>query len=246
MYLFYAPDIITTLTLPEEESQHCVRVLRAQRGERIMVTDGVGHLYHCEVTNPHQKHCEVQIISQEEPEALHEGRVHVAIAPTKNIDRLEWMIEKCTEMGIDEITPILCEHSERKNINLDRLQKIMISAAKQSLKTTFPRLNPLTDVRTLIATSAEDDRLIAHCMTDEEQQSLQSSYQPTSGKHALQDHIVRGHSVVVFIGPEGDFSEKEIALALGQGYLPVSLGKARLRTETAGLVACHTAILLNS
>lgn len=225
-----------------------MRVLRMQRGEQILVTDGLGHLFHCEITNPHQKHCEVRILSTEEPEALHEGYVHIAIAPTKNIDRLEWMIEKCTEMGVDELTPLLCEHSERKNVNEDRLRKIMVSAAKQSLKTTFPRLNPLTRFADFMEQTQSDDLLIAHCMSDDDDSdnTLQRNYQATSVKTALKDNITRGHSVVILIGPEGDFSEKEVALALGHGCRPVSLGKARLRTETAGLVACHTALLLNS
>lgn len=246
MYLFYAPDIATTLTLPEDESQHCVQVLRAQAGEHILVTDGVGALFQCEITNPHRKHCEVVILSEERPEPLHEGYVHIAIAPTKNIDRLEWMIEKCTEMGIDEITPILCEHSERKVINDERLRKIMISAAKQSLKTTFPRLNALTPLASFLPSSSEESRFIAHCMSDEESASLQANYRPTPGKEALWHHVKRGNSTLVLIGPEGDFSPQEIALALHSGFVPVSLGKARLRTETAGLTACHTIILANS
>lgn len=246
VYLFYAPEIAATLTLPEEESQHCVQVLRAQAGEKILVTDGVGTLYECEITNPHRKHCEVCILHSETPEALHEGYVHVAIAPTKNIDRLEWMIEKTTEMGIDEITPILCEHSERKTVNEERLHKIMIAAAKQSLKTAFPRLNPLTSLNDLFASVREEDRFIAHCMSDEEQSSLQANYRPTEGKEALWHQIRRGKHTLILIGPEGDFSPREVEQALSCGFVPVSLGKARLRTETAGIAACHTAILLNS
>lgn len=251
MYLFYTPDIATTLTLSEEESQHCVQVLRTERGEQILVTDGVGHLYHCEVTNPHRKHCEVKILSVEQPEPLHEGYVHVAIAPTKNIDRLEWMIEKCTEMGIDEITPLLCRHSERKTVNDERLRKIMVSAAKQSLKTTFPKLNPLTAYADFVKNTEEDDRFIAHCMTEEEATSdeaasLQDAYMPTEGKNALWQLVHRGASTVVMIGPEGDFSPEEVRMAIENQYVPCSLGKARLRTETAGVFACNTVILMNS
>lgn len=246
MYLFYTPDIKSTLTLSEEESAHCVQVLRAERGEEILVTDGDGLLFHCKVTNPHRKHCEVEILSEERPDPLHEGYVHVAIAPTKNMDRLEWMIEKCTEMGIDEITPLLCDHSERKVVNEERLQKILVSAAKQSLKTTFPRLNPLTRFDSFVANTEQEDRFIAHCMSDEEKESLQANYEASDSKLALQDCVRRGVSTVVLIGPEGDFSPKEVALALGQGYKAVSLGKARLRTETAGIAACLTVILKNS
>lgn len=252
MYLFYTPDIATTLTLSEEESAHCVQVLRTERGEEILVTDGVGKLFHCRVTNPHRKHCEVEIIATETPEPLHEGYVHIAIAPTKNMDRLEWMVEKCTEMGIDEITPLLCEHSERKNINEERLHKIMVAAAKQSLKTTFPKLNPLTKYKDLLAHTEEDDRFIAHCMSESEAETLQqagclqANYQATDAKKSLNDLAERGKRTIVLIGPEGDFSPQEVAMALEHHYQPVSLGKARLRTETAGVAACLTVILKNS
>ena len=234
MYLFYAPDIKETLTLPEEESGHCVQVLRRTVGDEILVTDGVGQLYHCVVTNPHRKHCEVRIESVETPEPLHEGHIHIGIAPTKNIDRTEWSIEKCVEMGVDEITLLLCDHSERKTVNIDRLQKILVSAAKQSLKTRFPVLHPLTKMTDL---QVEGDRFIAHCI---------EGYKASENKGALKDQIVRGHSTTVLIGPEGDFSPEEVNWALANGYQPVSLGAARLRTETAAIVACHTAVLLNS
>ena len=233
MYLFYAPDIKDSLTLPEEESNHCVQVLRRTAGDEILVTDGVGQLYHCIVTNPHRKHCEVRIASVETPEALHEGYIRICIAPTKNIDRTEWAIEKCVEMGADEITLLLCEHSERKTVNIERLQKIVISAAKQSLKNRFPILKPLTKMTDL---QVEGDKFIAHCI---------EGYKATDEKQALKDKIVRGHSTMILIGPEGDFSPEEVNWALANGYQPVSLGAARLRTETAAIVACHTAVLIN-
>lgn len=233
MYLFYAPDIKETLTLPEEESGHCVQVLRRTVGDEILVTDGVGQLYHCVVTNPHRKHCEVRIESVETPEPLHEGHIHIGIAPTKNIDRTEWSIEKCVEMGVDEITLLLCDHSERKTVNIDRLQKILVSAAKQSLKTRFPILHPLTKMTDL---HVEGDRFIAHCI---------EGYKASENKGALKDQIVRGHATTILIGPEGDFSPEEVNWALANGYQPVSLGAARLRTETAAIVACHTAVLIN-
>lgn len=233
MYLFYAPNIAIEPVLPEEESNHCVQVLRRTAGDEVLVTDGVGKLYHCVVTNPHRKHCEVRIESVETPETLHEGWIHIGIAPTKNIDRTEWSIEKCVEMGADEITLLLCDHSERKTVNIDRLQKIVISAAKQSLKTRFPILQPLTKMTDL---AVEGDKFIAHCI---------EGYKATDDKRALKDKIVRGHKTTVLIGPEGDFSPEEVKWALAQGYEPVSLGAARLRTETAAIVACHTAVLIN-
>ena len=233
MYLFYAPDIKDSLTLPEEESNHCVQVLRRAAGDEICVTDGVGNRYHCVITNPHRKHCEVRIERVETPEPLHEGHIHIALAPTKNIDRTEWSIEKCVEMGADEITLLLCDHSERKVVNIDRLQKILVAAAKQSLKTRFPILHPLTKMTDL---QPEGDRFIAHCM---------EGYKATDDKRALKDKIVRGHATTILIGPEGDFSPEEVNWALVNGYQPVSLGAARLRTETAAIVACHTAVLVN-
>lgn len=233
MYLFYAPNIAIEPVLPEEESGHCVQVLRRTVGDEILVTDGVGQLYHCVVTNPHRKHCEVRIESVETPGPLHEGHIHIGIAPTKNIDRTEWSIEKCVEMGVDEITLLLCDHSERKTVNIDRLQKILVSAAKQSLKTRFPVLHPLTKMTDL---QIEGDTFIAHCI---------EGYKASENKGALKDQIVRGHSTTILIGPEGDFSPEEVNWALANGYEPVSLGAARLRTETAAIVACHTAVLIN-
>lgn len=233
MYLFYEPNIKESLTLSEEESNHCVQVLRRTAGDEVVVTDGVGNLYHCVITNPHRKHCELRIERVERPQALHEGWIRIGIAPTKNIDRTEWAIEKCVEMGADEMVLLVCDHSERKTVNIDRLQKIVVSAAKQSLKARFPILKPLTKMTDL---AIEGDRFIAHCI---------EGYKATDDKRALKDKIVRGHETTVLIGPEGDFSPEEVKWALEQGYEPVSLGAARLRTETAAVVACHTAVLAN-
>ncbi len=231
MYLFYTPDIATQHVLSEEESQHCVRVLRYQRGDEILLTDGQGNTYYARITNPHPRHCEFEVISQERQPRTHDFYLHIAIAPTKNIERIEWMVEKCTEIGIDEITPLLCRFSERKQIREDRLQKIILSAAKQSLTPYLPKLNPMTDYNTLVTSAHEQTRFIAHCYKED--------------KRELKDEIRRGKSCLVLIGPEGDFSEDEIRLAIDNGFVPVSLGQSRLRTETAAVVACHTAILIN-
>jgi len=233
VYLFYAPHIATEPVLPEEESNHCVQVLRRTAGDEVVVTDGVGNLYHCVITNPHRKHCELRIERVETPQALHEGWIRIGIAPTKNIDRTEWAIEKCVEMGADEMVLLVCDHSERKTVNIERLQKIVVSAAKQSLKARFPILKPMTKMTDL---AIEGDRFIAHCI---------EGYKATDDKRALKDKIVRGHETTVLIGPEGDFSPEEVKWALEQGYEPVSLGAARLRTETAAVVACCTAVLIN-
>ena len=232
MYLFYTPHIAVSHCLSEEESAHCVRVLRYTLGDEILLTDGQGTTYTARITNPHPKHCEFEILSSEKQEPNHAFRLHIAIAPTKNVERLEWMVEKCTEIGVDEITPILCRFSERKQLRTDRLEKIILSAAKQSLTPYLPKLNELTPYDELIRCATEQDRFIAHCYKNE--------------KRELKDLIRKGNSVLVLIGPEGDFSEQEVQDALSLGFLPVSLGNSRLRTETAGVVACHTAVLMNT
>ena len=231
MYLFYTPNIEIEHFLSEEESGHCIRVLRYTRGDEILLTDGKGNTYNARITNPHPKHCEFEIISSERQQKSHNFYLHIAIAPTKNIERMEWMVEKCTEIGIDEITPLLCRFSERKQIRTDRLEKIILSAAKQSLTPYLPKLNPLTDYNTFINNAHEETRFIAHCYKED--------------KRELKTEIQKGRSCLVLIGPEGDFSEEEVKNALAKGFIPVSLGNSRLRTETAGVVACHTAILMN-
>lgn len=237
MYLFYTPDIENNHCLSEEESQHCIRVLRYDRGDEILLTDGRGTTYQARITNPHPKHCEFEVLSSQKQEPHHHFHLHIAIAPTKNIERLEWMVEKCTEIGVDEITPLLCRFSERKQLRTDRLEKIILSAAKQSLTPYLPVLHDLTKFEDFISLNPTPlpstplhHRFIAHCYERD--------------KRSLKDEM-RGGDVTILIGPEGDFSEQEIDLALQNGYIPVSLGNSRLRTETAGVVACHTAILLN-
>lgn len=230
MYLFYVPHIAQDCVLSEEESQHCVKVLRLTTGDTILLTDGVGHTYTARITNPHLKRCEFEILTKER-QAKHPFRLHIAIAPTKNIERLEWMIEKCTEIGVDAITPTLCRFSERKIIKPERLEKLMISAAKQSLKSFVPTLNPMVTLSELMQAASETQRFIAHCYNGE--------------KQLLQKVVKPGGEVLVLIGPEGDFSEQEVEQALAAGFMPVSLGNSRLRTETAGVVACHTVMLCN-
>ena len=236
MYLFYCPDIETKQTLSEEESAHCVRVLRYNAGDEILITDGKGTTYTARITNPHPKHCDFEIISSEKQQPHHNFHLHIAIAPTKNIERLEWAIEKCVEIGVDEITPLLCRFSERKQLRTDRLEKIILSAAKQSLTPYLPVLHELTPYEEFIRSQesgirSEEQKFIAHCYKDD--------------KRVLKDEIERCRDVLVLIGPEGDFSEQEVADALRLGFVPVSLGNSRLRTETAAVVACHTAILVN-
>ncbi len=231
MYLFYVPNIAHENVLTPEESQHCVKVLRLAVGDKILLTDGVGGIYEAQITYTNPKRCEFEVINKQEEVGKRPFRLHVAIAPTKNIDRLEWMIEKCTEIGIDEITPLLCRFSERKVIKPERLHKVMVSAAKQSLKAYVPKLNELTTFADLIANATEPQKFIAHCYKDE--------------KKLLQHALQPKQDMLILIGPEGDFSEEEVAKALQAGFVPVSLGSSRLRTETAGVVACHTAAIVN-
>ena len=229
--MFYCPDILHSFTLSEEESQHAVRVLRLQSGDELEVVDGAGGYYLAVVTNPHPKHCEFQIKETITEYGKRDYRLHIAIAPTKNIERLEWFIEKCTEIGVDEITPILCRFSERKIIKPERLEKIIVSAAKQSLKAYFPILNPMCSFRDFIQQTTVSQKFIAHCY-EQDKQLLQQVYQKSS-------------DAVILIGPEGDFSPEEVQAAIQHQFQPVSLGSSRLRTETAGIAACHTVALMN-
>lgn len=233
MQLFYLPEIepgTELVSFSKEESRHLVRVLRKTRGDLIFITDGKGNRYQAEIVEPGEKRCQVRILSVEaipEPKGY---RLHIAIAPTKMNDRFEWFLEKCTEIGIDEITPVLCEHSERKKINEERLGKVILSAMKQSLKYSLPRLNPLRRLEDLVSSTDAQVRLIAHCDEGE--------------KGDLTDLIRGKEDILILIGPEGDFSPREIELAHECGFRGLSLGSSRLRTETAGVVACSQVSLI--
>lgn len=234
MQLFYAPQLTTPLyTLPEEESGHCVRVLRLGRGDSLHITDGRGTLYRAVVEEPHPKHCTIRIV-EEHPEWEKRGyKLTVAVAPTKNIDRLEWFVEKATECGIDRIVPILCAHSERKVVKCERLEKIAASAMKQSLKAYLPEVAPLTPFGQLIAEPFEGIKLIAHCEEDME-------------RIFLGEVVSAGDNVMVLIGPEGDFSPEEIEAARKAGFREITLGNCRLRTETAALAAAMFVAFINT
>ena len=229
--LFYAPDITTIPALPEEESRHCMRVLRLKTGDVISVTDGKGFIYTATVSNPHPRHCQVSIINCRSQKPSRAYRIHMAVAPTKNMDRMEWFVEKATEIGVDTISCIRCRYSERKEIKLHRLQKIAVSAMKQSQKAFLPIINEIIEFNKFIAQEINGIKMIAHC-ADNNKQLIKNVYVPDQ-------------PALILIGPEGDFSSEEIAAALAAGFVPVSLGESRLRTETAALVACHTIHLLN-
>ena len=235
MNLFYAPDIAQTLSLPEEESQHCAKVLRMKAGDRIHIIDGVGDLYEAQITEAHPKRTQVEILNVQIEYGRRPFRLHLAVAPTKNIDRFEWFVEKATEIGFDELTPLCCRYSERKVIKPERIEKILVSAAKQSLKAYVPRLNPMTTFKEFINNSSSlisnSSLFIAHCY-DQPKQHLLHACPPAS-------------DVVVMVGPEGDFSEEEVELALRNSFRAITLGESRLRTETAGVVACHLVTVAN-
>ncbi|MEG0796876.1 MAG: 16S rRNA (uracil(1498)-N(3))-methyltransferase [Odoribacter sp.] len=232
MHLFYTPDIQgDDYTLDADESKHCVRVLRLAAGEPVALVDGVGNWYDGVIDRADVKGCRVKMTKKTEACGRRSFHLHLAVAPTKNMDRVEWMLEKCTEMGIDEITMLNTAHSERKVVKEERLEKVLVAAMKQSLKAYLPRLNPMADFKAFVTSCRETHKLIAHCHEGE--------------KKRLDEVYTPGEDVVVLIGPEGDFSAEEVAWAEKAGFVAITLGNSRLRTETAGLVACHSVDFMN-
>lgn len=231
MHVFYTPDIATSCELPEEEAGHCLRVLRLTMGDEMLLTDGKGSFYKAVISAATGKRCQVKVVEELPQEKGWNGWLHVAMAPTKNMDRTEWFVEKATEIGFDELTFLNSRYSERKVIKTERVEKILVSAVKQSLKASKPVLHEMTDFNKFIAQDFKGQKFICHCNEGE--------------KKLLKEVIVPGEDAVILIGPEGDFSEEEVAKALSCGFQPVSLGKSRLRTETAALVAVHTLNLFN-
>ncbi|WP_437921804.1 16S rRNA (uracil(1498)-N(3))-methyltransferase [Sphingobacterium sp. LRF_L2] len=237
MHLFYSPILEphhTQFVLSEEESKHAIRVLRLEATQLVYLIDGRGGWYSAEILDPHPKRTILTILHVEQDYKKSNYHLHVAVAPTKNIDRIEWFLEKATEIGIQEITPIISEHSERKDVKIDRLNKVVVSAMKQSLKAYMPLVHPATSFTQFLKdTQLEDERIkcIAHCEDGE--------------KKYLNQLCTAGGRYIILIGPEGDFSSNEISQALNAGYKPVSLGNSRLRTETAALAACLEISLLN-
>ncbi len=231
MHIFYTPDIETKQELSEEESSHAIRVLRLTEGDEILLVDGIGNFYKAIITRAHHKRSSVEIVDKY-ADIERNFKVHIAVAPTKNIDRIEWFTEKSAEIGIDNLTLLKCRYSERKDVKKERISKILISAMKQSQKASLTELESLIDFKEFVTRKFDGEKFIAHCYKDTERRLLKDLYTP-------------GHDAVVLIGPEGDFSEEEVDLAISNGFKPISLGTSRLRTETAALVACHTINLLN-
>ncbi|MCW3101707.1 MAG: rRNA methyltransferase [Bacteroidetes bacterium] len=235
MHLFYTPDISgTAYTLNEEESRHAVRVLRLEAGDIIRLIDGKGGFYTAEIMDAHQKHCSVRVTASQKEFDKRLHRLHIAIAPTKSNDRTEWFVEKATEIGIDEISLLDCDNSERTVVKTERLQKVAIAAIKQSLKAYLPQIHEMSGFKKFISSTKElqMQKFIAHCHSREQLPHLKSRF--TKG------------DALVLIGPEGDFSAEEVRLAVENGFIEISLGSSRLRTETAALYACTTINLLNN
>lgn len=233
MHVFYTPDITSSdYILNEEESRHCMKVLRLVTGDVVHLIDGRGGLYEAEITSESKRNVSLHVLKTTSEYQKRNHSLHIAVAPTKNIDRLEWFLEKATEIGIDQITPVICERSERKIVKEDRLNKVITSAVKQSLQAYHPLLNEALSLKELISNHSADHRMIAHCIEGEPRKYI-SEIAPA------------GSSYLILIGPEGDFTPNEIQLALQNDFKPLTLGNTRLRTETAALAACFEVNYLN-
>nr|WP_288834735.1 16S rRNA (uracil(1498)-N(3))-methyltransferase [uncultured Flavobacterium sp.] len=233
MQLFYNPNIdpqTESFSFDKEESKHIIKVLRKKDSDILFVTNGLGYIFECEITLASDNKCTVKINAVEKKETP-KFHLHLAVAPTKMNDRYEWFLEKATEIGIHEITPIICDRSERKVINKERFDKIILSALKQCNEAYLPKLNEAVSFKEFINQKNTGKLLIAHC--------------EETDKKTLKSVLKANEDITLLIGPEGDFSVKEIALALENNYIPVSLGNTRLRTETAALVACHSVVFFN-
>lgn len=234
MQLFYTPGIdaaSSTYYLDEEESKHCVKVLRLQAGDIVQLIDGKGNFYTATIKDAHPKRTQLQILTVEADPNKRNHYLHIAVAPTKNIERIEWFLEKATEIGIDEISLIICQRSERKEVRTDRLDKIITSAIKQSLKAWHPKLNEPVALNKFLSVPFDGQRFIAHCEPGD--------------KTDLRDMIKPLGRYLILVGPEGDFSPQEIGDAIKNGFKAITLGNSRLRTETAALEACFEVNFLN-
>lgn len=232
MIQFFAPLIESDPVLPEEESGHCVKVLRKNVGDIIFVTDGAGSRFKCEITEAHPRHVRLEILEKESFSPHWGVRITLAVAPTKNADRMEWLLEKATEIGVDEIILIKCDRSERKIAKTDRMRKILISAMKQSLKTNLPILRELTPISELIEKAPEGLKFFGYCDS-------------STSRRLLAREIIPSQPVTIMIGPEGDFSPNEAEKARKAGFTAVSFGESRMRTETAALFALEAIHIVN-
>jgi 16S rRNA (uracil1498-N3)-methyltransferase len=233
MQVFYAPDIDGAVhILDEKESRHIVKVLRMKKGMPVNLIDGKGTLYEGEIQDDNLKRCIIKITSSVRNFESRNYNLHIAISPLKNTDRFEWFVEKSVELGIDSITPLICHNTEKQSIKLERINGIIVAAMKQSLKAKITTLHRPVDFREFIKNKPGDIRMIAHCNNSFSRINLKNIY-------------IKGENATILIGPEGDFTAEEIVLASGSGYEGVSLGAGRLRTETAGVAACHSVHFMN-
>lgn len=235
MQLFYAPDVdfaADGYTLSEEESRHCVRVLRLAEGDAASITDGRGTLCHCRIESADPHGCRLRFTERIEGFERRPYYLQMAVAPTKNVDRFEWFAEKATEIGIDRLTPLLTEHCERRVLRTDRIERVAVGAVKQSQKAYMPAIDELTPFAKVVSEPFDGIKLIAHCA-------------PDARRVSMREAVDAGCRVLVLIGPEGDFSPKEVEEAVRCGFRPVWLGPSRLRTETAALVAVHSVAFIN-
>lgn len=227
---FYVPNADTECELSPDEATHAIRVLRLQSSDEIFLMDGKGTFYKAEITLVTNKKCQYRIIESLPQQTMWHGRIHLAIAPTKMMDRIEWMVEKATEIGLDEITFLSCRFSERTKLRTDRIEKIVVSAVKQSRKAWMPKVNDMVDIKTFLKTSRKGEKFICHCYDEfPKTDFFDEIYKAGS--------VDKSADITVLVGPEGDFSVEEVQLAIDNGYKSVSLGTSRLRTETAGLQA---------
>lgn len=232
MHIFYTPDISSNeYILTEEESKHCTRVLRLKTQDIVYLVDGIGGFYSARIIDDNPKKCKVSVYHTEKEYGKRNYKLTMAVAPTKNIERFEWFLEKATEIGVDRIIPFYSQQSERKIIKADRLNKIIESAMKQSKSAYHPVLENIISFNELISKDFKGIKLIAHCLEGE--------------KVLLKNAVNKNNDIIILIGPEGDFNIDEIRKAKLKEYTEISLGNNRLRTETAGIVACHTILLIN-
>ena len=233
MQIFYAPDISgTDYTLDEKESGHCIKVLRMKSGTRVQVIDGKGNLYEAVIVNPDPRKCSLAVTGVFRDFEKRDYRLHIAISPLKNYERFEWFVEKSVEIGVDEITPLICSNTEKPGIKRERINNLIISAMKQSLKSTITVLNEPCKFHDFIGKIYAGSCMIAHCNND-------------SARSRIGEVYSKGNDSVLIIGPEGDFSRDEINAAVEKGFLPVHLGQSRLRSETAGIAACYSICYIN-
>ena len=232
MLLFYTPDISgERYVLPEEESKHCLRVLRLSVGDTQYLTDGRGALYTAQITDDRIKHCEIKITGKQENYGVRNYYLHLAVAPTKNNDRYEQLLDTVTEIGIDEITPVICDHSERRTVKTERWEKILVAAMKQSLKTRLPQLNPPIAFDDFIRQPFDCGKYIGCC-------------HPDVPRELFWKVLPSNRRILTLIGPEGDFSKREMQAALQAGFKPVTFGESRFRVETAGMIACLASYII--